>query len=116
VPPEFSIGMIALWYNSIGTIPDGWHLCDGNGGTIDLRNKMVVPAGDEYAPGATGGSVTHSHGFTGDGHSHTIDSGLAIGYGPGFLANTESAPVIDSPFAEAKRPPYMALAYIQKVA
>ncbi|GAI49997.1 unnamed protein product, partial [marine sediment metagenome] len=33
------------------TIPSGWHLCDGTAGTIDLRNKFLVGAGDTYNPG-----------------------------------------------------------------
>jgi len=44
-------GMIMAWHGSVATIPTGWHLCDGAAGTIDLRNKFVVGAGDAYDPG-----------------------------------------------------------------
>lgn len=44
-------GMIMAWYGTIAKIPSGWHLCDGNAGTIDLRNKFLVGAGDTYNPG-----------------------------------------------------------------
>ena len=44
-------GMIMMWHGSIATIPSGWHLCDGTAGTIDLRNKFLIGAGDTYSPG-----------------------------------------------------------------
>lgn len=43
--------MIMLWHGTVANIPTGWHLCDGDAGTIDLRNKFVAGAGDNYAPG-----------------------------------------------------------------
>jgi len=51
-------GLIILWYGSTGSIPAGWHLCDGTGGTIDLRNRFPVGAGSTYEAGDTGGSAT----------------------------------------------------------
>lgn len=80
------VGTIAMWSGPLNTIPDGWQIADGTNGTIDLRNRFVVGAGNTYAPGATGGSadavvVSHSHTatststFTGsalDTHSHGI--------------------------------------------
>ncbi len=51
-------GLIIMWYGSIVSIPSGWHLCDGTGGTIDLRDKFVVGAGGTYSVGDTGGSNT----------------------------------------------------------
>ena len=47
-------GMIMMWHDSIATIPSGWHLCDGTAGTIDLRNKFVIGAGDLQNPNAEG--------------------------------------------------------------
>ena len=47
-------GMIMMWHGSVATIPSGWHLCDGTAGTIDLRNKFLLGAGDTYNPGAEG--------------------------------------------------------------
>jgi microcystin-dependent protein len=63
----FVTGMIMLWSGSTGSVPSGWRLCDGGGGTPDLRNRFVVGAGSTYAVDATGGSanavvVSHSHG------------------------------------------------------
>ena len=54
------VGVICLWSGSVASIPnaEGWYLCDGNNGTIDLTDKWVIGAGTTYAVGATGGSTT----------------------------------------------------------
>jgi hypothetical protein len=62
-------GAILLWSGSIGSIPAGYVLCNGNNGTPDLRDRFVVGAGSTYAVNATGGSAdstlpTHTHGAT----------------------------------------------------
>lgn len=57
----FEAGMIILWSGAIVDIPTGWHLCDGDEGTPNLRDRFIVGAGDTYAVGATGGSLTHTH-------------------------------------------------------
>ena len=53
-------GLIVLWYGSTASIPAGWALCNGSGGTIDLRGKIPVGAGtgSAYSVGDTGGSAT----------------------------------------------------------
>jgi len=50
-------GLIIMW--SGDTIPAGWHLCDGTGGTVDLRDRFVVGAGtgSDYNVGDTGSGV-----------------------------------------------------------
>jgi hypothetical protein len=73
-------GGIILWSGSIGSIPAGYVLCNGNNGTPDLRNRFIVGAGSTYAVDATGGSAdailpTHTHAATSvvtdPGHVHT---------------------------------------------
>lgn len=78
------VGMIVMWAGSIGSIPAGWHLCDGTSSTPDLRNLFILGAGNgtgsTIAPGGTGGTATHTHTVTNaaDGsHAHT-----------GLIANT----------------------------
>jgi len=111
--PDAISGQISIWKGAIGTIPDGWTLCDGTQGTPDLRDKFIVAAGDTYAVDATGGAVNHDHSFTGDGHNHTIlSAGLEIepfdtlGYGVTPAAATGTFDNGDI------RPPYYSLAYI----
>jgi hypothetical protein len=49
-----SAGIIILWDQAAA--PAGWAVCDGTGGTVDLRECYVLGAGGSYSPGATGGS------------------------------------------------------------
>ncbi len=43
-------GIVCLWGGDIADIPSGWHLCDGNAGTPDLRSRFVIGAGSTYNP------------------------------------------------------------------
>jgi hypothetical protein len=97
-------GGIILWSGSIGSIPAGWVLCNGNNGTPDLRNRFVVGAGSTYSVDATGGSadaivVSHTHtatststsAVTDPGHSHGYTSfGYDGGGGPGLSRTPDS--------------------------
>lgn len=40
-------GVIVIWHGNTGSIPDGWHLCDGTNGTPDLRSRFVYGAGSD---------------------------------------------------------------------
>ena len=72
-------GTIVIWSGEVTAVPNGWHLCDGTGGTPDLRDRFIVGAGNNYAKGATGGEATHqlteaempahTHGSAGN-HTH----------------------------------------------
>lgn len=53
-------GTIALWSGTANDIPPRWHLCDGENGTPDLRNRFVMGAGTT-APGDRGEEQTHTH-------------------------------------------------------
>jgi len=69
-------GLVILWYGSTGSIPAGWHLCDGTAGTIDLRGRFPVGAGtgSAYSVGDTGGATTFTATgtITVNGHALTI--------------------------------------------
>lgn len=58
-------GSVLIWSGAANAIPAGWHLCDGTGGTPDLRGRFVIGAGGASAPGATGGGSAHSHTLSG---------------------------------------------------
>ena len=95
------IGGIINWSGAIVDIPDNWQLCDGTGGTPDLRNEFVVGAGDTYAVDDTGGASVHTH---------TPGGIVAVG-GAGPVNAWQEA----SSSVESNLPPYFALAYIQRI-
>jgi len=52
------IGGIIMWSGSIGSIPTRYAICNGSGGTPDLRDRFVLGAGGTHTVGQTGGSFT----------------------------------------------------------
>jgi len=109
------LGVICLWYGSIANIPAGWALCNGAGGTPDLRDKFIVGAGSTYAVDETGGAASHTHDFTGGGHYHTIPEGSGIGAGTDFAAQTSTDPAAGTTDNGSSLPPYHSLAYIMRI-
>ena len=134
-------GMILLWSGSIGSIPAGYLLCDGNNSTPDLRNRFIVGAGSTYSVNQTGGSAdaivvshTHTATVTDPGHTHTVVvgnqsavNGSVSGGGsiattsPSTLTTASSVTSISVANATsgtsgtgANLPPYYALCYIMK--
>lgn len=105
-------GMILLWSGSVGSIPAGFHLCDGTAGTPDLQDRFVVGAGSSYNPDDTGGAASHLHTFTGDGHAHQIVTDDALDVGTEYSLNTDEGYAAGSTDSEDHRPPYYALCYI----
>ena len=55
------IGAICWFHGDSGDIPTGWVICDGTGGTYDLRDKFIVGKGTNYNTiGNAYGSTTQS--------------------------------------------------------
>lgn len=139
------LGAIVMWSGSVEEIPEGWALCNGQNGTIDLRNRFIVGAGDVYAVGATGGFadgavITHTHTGSTDTvgtHNHTISANGSFGGGtpaspPRVMsyqgnraasANTSvnnhshtlTIGTTGSSATNANLPPYYGLAFIQQI-
>jgi hypothetical protein len=73
------LGGIVMYSGLVGSLPTNWKICDGTGGTPDLRDRFIIGAGT-FASGATGGSATisilnlpsHNHGINDPGHIHSI--------------------------------------------
>ncbi len=107
-------GIIAIWHGAIVDIPAGWILCDGNGGTPDLRDRFIVGAGNTYAVNDTGGAVNHNHTFTADPHAHNVAAGTGIGAGVNYNITTNSFNATGTTDNGNSLPPYFALAYIMK--
>jgi microcystin-dependent protein len=135
-------GLIAMWSGSVGSIPSGWLLCNGNYGTPDLRSNFVIGAGSTYSVGQTGGTadavvVSHTHAATvsDPGHFHNPESpatffytnnagsnyqGGGSGFGGTFATDVKTTGISVSNASagvsgtNANIPPYYALAYIMK--
>ena len=118
-------GVIVMWSGPIADVPAGWFLCDGTQGTPDLRDRFIVGARGDYggvpkctltgSPTQSGGSVTHTHTFTTNGHTHLSKSG-----GPfdGGLGGMDVASAKDSGVTAGPNTvpiPYFALAFIMKL-
>jgi microcystin-dependent protein len=133
-------GAILLWNGSVGSIPAGWALCNGSGGTPDLRSRFVVGAGSTYAVNDTGGTanaivVNHTHSISDPGHNHTIDgipnsnignNRNAFNFGTSIqgdryelgMTTVQTGISISSTGdsgTNANLPPYFALCYIMKL-
>ena len=107
-------GMVILWHGAVVDIPAGFALCDGNNGTPNMLNVFVRGAGDTYAPDSTGGSNSHRHIFTGDGHHHTHGAGPDIASGDGFSDTDQDSPAIGQTDYALGVPQYRALCFIMK--
>jgi microcystin-dependent protein len=113
--PVFSAapGCIIIWSpamkrRGVGwqTIPDGWKICDGTGGTPDLTDRFILGVQPGQDPGETGGSHNleladqnlphHAHPFRtdpGGGHDHEFEDTMrdpvfGITYGGMMVATT----------------------------
>lgn len=104
-----------LWYGSVGSIPTGYALCDGNNGTPDLRAKFIVAAGSTYNPGDVGGNVSHTHTFTANSHFHLLTAGYVIKSGINFASNTTSVAATGTTNSGNNLPPFHALCYIMRI-
>lgn len=107
-------GMIVIWYGTSGTIPDGYHICDGNNGTPNFRDRLPFCGDFVQAPGAVAGSWHHSHIGSTYIHNHTFDYGPDISYGDEIHFILSDANPSTSLNTVLNVPPTLALHYIQK--
>ena len=57
-PPPSAVpkGTIVAWYSTVAPVPSGWALCDGTGGTPDLRDRFLMGTGLYPEVGKSGGT------------------------------------------------------------
>lgn len=55
------VGGIVMWAGAFADVPQGWHLCDGTEGTVDLTDRFVLGTNTEGELGDVGGAKKHRH-------------------------------------------------------
>lgn len=115
MPLNLPIGSVQMWSGSIGSIPAGWALCDGNYGTPNLRNRFIF---GNIVPNGTGGASIHIHTGAEPPHFHFADffgfpSVVQSGNGYNFMTDGISTQYTFDP--NSNLPLYYALAYIQRI-
>jgi len=108
-------GGIIFYKCALAAIPAGWHLCDGTNGTDDLRDKMIICAGNSYNVDDTGGVVSHNHIFSGISHSHILQGADEIQSGGDFPSEIKDATASGTIDTVGNLPPYVAKGFIQKL-
>jgi hypothetical protein len=71
------------------TAPSGWALCDGTGGTPDLRGYFLVGATSSANIGGVTGSNTHTHSYSFGSLTHTSASNTH--QAPGYYTNLQNS-------------------------
>src|SRR5436190_386036 len=105
------IGTIKIYHGTGAAIPKSGAICDGAGGTPDLRGRFVVGYDDRVSPpahsdtgyailNATGGSKSHAH----TDHIYTGSNDRSAG--------SDNKSTLQSHAATEHRPPWYVLAYI----
>ncbi len=111
----FKKGMTMVWPGAIADIPAGWALCNGSNGTPNMTDRVVIGAGGGLVFNSTGGSVSHTHAFTGNGHDHDIESGPEIQAGEGYALTVSEETAGGTTNPASTLPPYRVLPYIMKL-
>jgi len=121
------VGTVVMWYGDPAGIPAGWHVCDGDDGTPNLRDTFPVVA-SSFAEGvpksivdtvdakATGGSVVSSLVPQID----QLSAGSNVAAGADFsvqtVGHTHTLLTTEFSMADNTLPPFTAIYFIMKVA
>ncbi len=135
------IGSIIMWSGLLSNIPNGWNLCDGTLGTVDLISLFSRGSPDGIEPltelGEDQHTITgnempnHDHDTSGLGHSHemSINTTPSGGIGSTGLGGNSNAGNYQfrttnsqgnfsfegSNAPHENKPPFFELAYIQRL-
>ena len=107
----FPIGTILLWSGTFASIPAGWVLCNGDGGSPNLLDRIVLAAGTYtgHAPGQFGGVTSVGLGR----HIHQTVTPFYAGVvgAPTVQSDYQGVALYDGAYSDL---PYYAVAYIMK--
>lgn len=112
LPPA---GSIIMWAGA--TVPTGWRLCDGSGGTPDMRGYFVE-VNNLASAGSTAGDngVTGGSGTTTSGGAHSHQGAASTAAGGASTAHTSGGDHTHSASVSGGNytPPYYALAFLMR--
>jgi len=129
------VGSVIMFNAAFATIPVNWQLCDGTNGTPDMTNQFVYGTNTEGELLDTGGDadavvVTHDHGMGSAGaHTHNTKAGVNGNGSGGYDDANHTFNVATSSAGNHTHninnegvsgvgkniPPYIKLAYIQRM-
>jgi len=109
------VGVIVFFKGALTAIPSGWHLCDGTAGTDDLRDKMIICAGNTYAVDDSGGATTHSHADNLSVDDNSDEIRVAAGEETYVQEPSHGHDLSGGVTDGVNMPPYIAKGFIQKL-
>jgi hypothetical protein len=133
---EIPIGGVIMFNAAFATIPANFQLCDGTNGTPDMHEQFVYGTTTEGQLLDSGGDadavvVQHNHGISDPSHRHTVFGSVSDGSGDNTFDQGSSGRRQDNTSAYATTgisinssgesgtnknlPPYIKLAYIQRM-
>jgi hypothetical protein len=121
VPNPIPPGTIIAWYSTTqAPIPAGWKLCDGTGGTPDLRDRFIRGTGDYAKVGTPGGSNEISiPNIDLQAGQPDNSKGMRAEGGTGIVNHHSEHGNLENSFTQAvtvktEGPPYTSMMYIMK--
>ena len=123
-PYNAPVGCVMAWlknYSNTPALPIGWVECNGQtlSDTDSVYNTQVIPdlnGGNRFlrgnaTSGGTGGSETHTHGFT----SSTINTDGGVGVCSGNICSPSGEQAHGTTGAGESKPPYYEVVWIMRV-
>jgi hypothetical protein len=136
--------IVMMGRDAVAAMPNGWAICDGQNGTVDLCERFVYGTQNNEDLLETDGAKTHTHaskttGAAGE-HNHTLSVTINQSAGSGSITETDGAGVESAPAphthnslsltldpqaahthtypetnAASHLPPYVYLFYVQRI-
>jgi hypothetical protein len=113
------VGLIIAYEGTVASIPTGWALANGTGGTIDLSNKFIIAENATYLYNTTGGSNQDvpiaGTTSTAGAHSTNTTGGGSGGGRAGYAPLVHAGHIHTVAVNVNVTPPSYSLAYIQNL-
>lgn len=84
------LGLIVAWTGSLEDLPEGWLLCNGDNGTLNLVDRFILGASIDEEIGTMSDDGAHSH--TPGNHVHEVTLPVHLHERPNWNGTTMSVP------------------------